>query len=106
MKLSEIKIDVNRTLGTRFWLVEVSPAYEYKDGVKTDNLVGYRYTVTLPEKNFEKIGVKVPGASVVTEIKGYVEVKFRGLEVTPYQSGRDIALSAKAESIEILDKKG
>ena len=104
MKLSEIKIDVNKTLGSRFWLVEVAPAYEYKDGVRTDNLVGYRYTVTLPEKNFEKIGVKVPGTPIVTEVTGYMEVKFRGLEVTAYQSGRDIALSAKAESIEILER--
>lgn len=106
MKLNDLVIDINKTLGTHFWLLEVAPAYEYKDGVKTNNLVGYRYTVTLPDKNFEKLGVKIPGDPIVTEVEGYLEVKFHGLEVTPYMSGKDVALSAKAEGIEVLGKKG
>ena len=48
MKLSDIKVDVDKTFGRKFWLVDVAPVYEYKDGNKTDHLEGYRYTVTLP----------------------------------------------------------
>jgi len=106
MKLSDIKVDVDKTFGRKFWLVDVAPVYEYKDGNKTDHLEGYRYTVTLPEKNFEKIGVRIPGDPVVDHVEGYSECKFAGLEATVYQSGRDFAFSAKATSIELLGKKG
>jgi len=105
MKLSEMRIDTDKTFGKKYWLVDVAPVYEYKDGEKTDNVAAYRYTVTLPEKNFEKIGVKIPGMPVVDHVDGYAECKFAGLEAGVYQSGRDFAISAKADSIELIGKK-
>ena len=105
MKLSEIRVDVDKTFGKKFWLVEVAPVYDYKDGEKTDTVSGYRYVVTLPEKNFEKIGVKIPGKAVVEQVDGYAECKFAGLEAGVYQNGRDYAISAKADSIELIGSK-
>jgi len=105
MKLSEIKVDVEKTFGKKFWLVEVAPVYEYKDGQRTDTVAAYRYVVALPEKNFEKIGVKIPGAPVVEHVEGYAECKFSALEAGVYQSGKDFAINAKADSIELIGKK-
>lgn len=105
MKLSDVKVDTDKTFGKKLWLVDVAPAYEYKDGVKTDRLEGYRYTITLPEKNFEKISVRIPGDPAVDHVDGYCECKLSGLEATVYQNGRDYAISARATAIELLGNK-
>ena len=53
MRLSDLTIDP-RSLGEKLWLVDVTPAYEYKEGVRTDNISGYRYAVALPERGLDK----------------------------------------------------
>ena len=47
MKITDLIIDP-RSLGSKFWLVDVSPAYEYRDNRRTDTVTGYRYAVALP----------------------------------------------------------
>lgn len=37
MKLTDLIVSP-KSLGDKLWLVDVSPAYEYKDGKRTDNL--------------------------------------------------------------------
>ena len=49
MKITDLIIDP-RSLGSKLWLVEVSPAYEYKDNRRTDSITGYRYSIALPGK--------------------------------------------------------
>ena len=44
MKITDLMIDP-RSLGEKLWLVDVSPAYEYKDNRRTDTVLGYRYAV-------------------------------------------------------------
>ena len=58
MKITDLIID-NRSLGSKLWLVDVVPAYEYKNNARTDTVLGYRYTVALPEKGLEKINVRI-----------------------------------------------
>ena len=41
MKITDLMIDP-RSLGNKLWLVDVSPAYEYKDNRWTDTILGYR----------------------------------------------------------------
>ena len=41
MKITDLIIDP-RSLGSKLWLVEVSPAYEYRENRKTDSVLGYR----------------------------------------------------------------
>ena len=38
----------------RLWLVDVSPAYEYKEGKRSDTILGYRYSIALPEHELDK----------------------------------------------------
>ena len=60
MKITDLIIDP-RSLGSKLWLVEVSPAYEYQNNRRTDTVLGYRYTVAMPEKGLDKINVRIDG---------------------------------------------
>ncbi len=39
MKITDLTIDP-RSLGSKLWLVDVAPAYEYKDNRRTDTILG------------------------------------------------------------------
>lgn len=47
LNIRDLRIDP-ASLGTKKLLVDVAPAYEYKDGKRTDTVTGYRYIVALP----------------------------------------------------------
>lgn len=59
LKITDLKI-APTSLGDVFLLAEISPSYEYKDGERTTNINGYKYSVALPQLRFEKISIKVP----------------------------------------------
>ena len=80
MKITDLIIDP-RSLGSKLWLVEVSPAYEYRENRKTDTVLGYRYTVAMPEKGLDKINVRIDGDKRMDAPDGYAEVRFDGLSV-------------------------
>lgn len=83
MKLTDLIVSP-KSLGDKLWLVDVSPAYEYKDGKRTDTVLGYRYSVALPEKGLDKVDVRIDGQQQTEAPNGYVEVRFDGLEVFIY----------------------
>lgn len=56
----------------------LSRAYEYKDGKRTDTVLGYRYSVALPEKGLDKVDVRIDGQQQTEAPNGYVEVRFDG----------------------------
>ena len=56
MKLTDLIVSP-KSLGDKLWLVDVSPAYEYKDNKRTDTVLGYRYSVALPEKGLDKVAL-------------------------------------------------
>lgn len=85
MKLTDLIVSP-KSLGDKLWLVDVSPAYEYKDGKRTDTVLGYRYSVALPEKGLDKVDVRIDGQQQTEAPNGYVEVRFDGLEVFIYWS--------------------
>ena len=57
MKLCDMWFD-NACLGKKMLLVEVIPAYEYKDKQRTDTISGYRYVVCLVDHHLEKLNVR------------------------------------------------
>ena len=77
MKLTDLIVSP-KSLGDKLWLVDVSPAYEYKDGKRTDTVLGYRYSVALPEKGLDKVDVRIDGQQQTEAPNGYVEVRFDG----------------------------
>ena len=100
MKLTDLIVSP-KSLGDKLWLVDVSPAYEYKDGKRTDTVLGYRYSVALPEKGLDKVDVRIDGQQQTEAPNGYVEVRFDGLEVFIYWSKGDYHVGAKATGIHI-----
>jgi hypothetical protein len=104
MKLTDLHIHPD-SLGKKLWLVDVSPAYEYKDNKRTDTILGYRYTVALPEKGLDKIDVRIDGQQQMEAPDGYVEVHFDGLEIFIYWSKGDYHVGAKATGIHLVNPK-
>ena len=104
MKITDLKIDP-RSLGNKLWLVDVAPAYEYKEGKRTDNITGYRYSIALPEKGLDKIDVKIDGPQQMDAPNGYIEVRFDALEVFVYWSKGDYHVGAKATGIHLVNAK-
>jgi len=104
MKITDLIIDP-RSLGNKLWLVDVAPAYEYKDNRRTDTVTGYRYTVAMPEKELEKINVKIDGKQLMEKPEGYVDVTFTGLEIFIYWSNGQPQVGAKATGISLANNK-
>lgn len=100
MNLSSLIIN-NKTLGKQLLLIDVLPVYVYEDGKRTQEIEGYRYVVTLPEKQFEKIGIKILGEQLIDKPDGYVEVTFDGLELFLYWRNGQYELGATATGVHI-----
>ena len=104
MKITELIIDP-KSLGSKLWLVDVTPAYEYKNDRRTDTVTGYRYAVAMPEKGLEKINIKIDGKQLMEKPDGYVEVTCTGLEVFIYWSNGQPQVGAKATGISLVNHK-
>ncbi len=102
--IRDLKFD-NNSLGEQKLLVDVIPAYEYNNGVKTDKIGSHRYVVALPAHGLRKLSVKIDGDKLMEKPEGFVEVNFSGLEVKAYESNGKANLSAKATGISLVNKK-
>ena len=102
LNIRNLKIDPT-SLGEKMLLVDITPAYEYKDGRRLDTVTGYRYIVALPEHGLEKLGVKIDGKQLLEKPDGFAEVEFDGLEVFAYEAQGKTQISARATGITLLD---
>jgi len=93
------------SLGKRFWLVGVAPVYVYQNGLRTDAISGYRYTVALPDKKLDRLDVRIEGEKLMDEPDGYAEVRFDGLEVFIQWMQGDYRVAAKATGIHLVNSK-
>ena len=105
MTITDLIIDP-KSLGNKLWLADVVPIYEYKDNKRTENIIAYRYVVAMPEKNLDKINVKIEGKQLIEKPDGYTEVKFTGLEVIIYWLNGQPQVGAKATGITLVNNKG
>ena len=102
LRLSDLIIDA-KSLGNRLWLTEITAVYSYRNNVKTDEVVGYRYTVCLPDKNFEKIGIKIDGKRLLESPESsYLVVQFEGLEIFAYSLNGVIQIGGKATGVSVV----
>ena len=104
MKLSDLIVSP-KSLGDKLWLVDVSPAYEYKEGKRSDTILGYRYSIALPEHELDKIDVRIDGQQQAEAPNGYEEVRFDGLEMFIYWSKGEYHVGARANGIHIVNPK-
>jgi len=104
MRITDLIIS-NSSLGKRLWLVEVIPVYEYQNSKRTDNITGYRYVVAMPDRNLEKIGIKIEGKQLLEAPEGYAEVTFTDLEIFIYWSNGQPQVAARAKGISLVNTK-
>ena len=102
LNIRNLKIDPT-SLGEKMLLVDITPAYEYKDGRRLDTVTGYRYIVALPEHGLEKLGVKIDGKQLLEKPDGFSKVEFSGLEVFAYEAQGKTQISARATGITLVD---
>lgn len=114
MKLSKTNIQrvivAPQTLGDRLRLYGIYPAYEYKDGKKTTNLIGYTYLVACSGLGGEQLGVRIPGKQMLDQsaIDHLVAFDDLNLQIYPsYERGVQgiaaIGIKATAKNISISD---
>ncbi len=104
MKLTDLIIAPS-SLGNKLWLVDVTPAYAYVNRQRTDNITGYRYSVALPEKNLDKIVIKIEGEQRMEAPNGYVEVRFDNLELYLQWYRGDYMVTGRATGIHEVPTK-
>ena len=104
LNIRDLRID-HASLGAKKLLVDIAPAYEYKDGKRTDTLTGYRYVVALPEHTLEKLSVKIDGKQLMDKPDGFVEVEFSGLELGAYETKEGVRFTVKATGIALVNRK-
>ncbi|MBQ8401208.1 MAG: hypothetical protein IJX14_04685 [Clostridia bacterium] len=102
LNIRNLKIDPT-SLGEKMLLVDITPAYEYKDGRRLDTVTGYRYIVALPEHGLEKLGGKIDGKQLLEKPDGFAEVEFDGLDVFAYEAQGKTQISARATGIQLID---
>ena len=103
LNIRNLKIDPE-SLGKEMLLVDITPAYEYRDGRRVDTITGYRYIVALPSHGLEKVSVKIEGRQSMKKQENYVPVAFEGLEVSAYEMQGRVQISAKAEEIAFVQQ--
>jgi hypothetical protein len=102
LKLRDLIKDPNAELGSMM-LIDVEPAFKYDDNNnKTETIVAYTYTILLPDKNYEKLKVKINNTSKLLDVKDgeIVEVFFTGLELYLYKD----EIKARATGISAVKK--
>lgn len=102
MKVTDLIIDP-RSFGETMWLVNVEPAYVYRNNMRTDDIAGYRYVVALPDRGLDKVSIKIEGKKRMEQPDTYQEVVFEGLEIFVYWSGGQLAVGARAKDVRAVD---
>ena len=102
MNLKELVIDAEKTIGRECLLVDVVPAYEYKDGRRTETVTGYKYEIAMPEHAFDKISIRIDGQQRMQKPDGYARVKFEGLEMHLYWSKDGYQVAATAKGVHVI----
>lgn len=104
MKITEFNISPAR-LGKKLWLVDVTPAYEYQNNRRTENVNGYHSSIAMSEKGLDKINVRIDGEKRMDAPAGYAEVRFDDLEVFIYWSQGQPRVGVKAADIHLVNPK-
>jgi len=105
LKLQDLII-APESLGSKLWLVDIIPAYTYENNKRTDEILGYKYIVALPEKGLEKISVKIDGKQQLEKPEsGFVDVRFDNLEVFIYWLNGTPNVAARATKISLVNNK-
>lgn len=109
LRITDLKIDVS-SLGDSYLLTDIVPYYEYKDGERTNNILGYRYDVALPHLKMEKLGIKIEHLSPLIDLEKEeipigLQVDFKNLEVGSYFMRNQVHIKASADEVFFKNEK-
>lgn len=105
LNLSELIIDP-RSVGKKLFLVAIKPAYNYVNGQRvSDEVVGFKYEIALPEKEMEKISVRIDGDCQMKEPDSFQEVTLEGLNLSLYWTPSGHQIKATASRIRPVASK-
>lgn len=91
-------------------VTDVKTAYEYKDGQRTDKVVGLKVTVVFPSMRYNDLTVTVADPvdrlSTLLDKGDPLYVEFTGFKARIYTMNGRTGISAKAESVYVVDTDG
>ena len=95
------------TNGGGMILTDVRPAYEYKDGKRTDKVVGLKVATVLEKNAYDTLTVTVANpvdtlSAVLEKAEAPVYVDFEGFTARIYTINGRVDVSAKADSVHIV----
>lgn len=100
MDIRNVIIDAYATVGSGLMLVETAPYYSYIDNKRSDEIMGYRYVVVMPQHNLDKLAIKIPGPLQCEKPEGhYPAVEFSGLHLKVFWSPEGYKVAAEADGI-------
>ncbi len=110
LNVSKLTFELRQLIGdVELILLSSRPTFEYKNGVKTDNVVGTTYTVVENGGDFEKFNVKVLGVDnaidpeFIKNSKSHIKVDFENTVCKLYSdSNHRLQVSVSADNITIL----
>ena len=89
-------------------LLSVSPLEEYVEGKPSGKVVGQKYHIVCPDRQYEKFIVKIKGKPIITNDQlqqkgGQVKVVFDNLTVKFYKTNSgEQAVSCNADGMEVM----
>ena len=97
----------NECLGTEMQVTGVRGYFTYANGIKSNVIEGYKYTMVLPKKNFASLDVKIPGSKILDVRPGeHFPVAFDDLEIKIYyDNNRKAQLTARATGVKRVEQK-
>lgn len=112
MNYSRIKLNPeNFNLGGRMIATDVHPAFEYKDGERTEKAIGIKVTVAMEKNGYDTLTVTVSNpvdtlSAVLEAADGPVYVTFDGFAARIYTTRSDgnvkVGVSAKATGVRVV----
>lgn len=108
MNLKNIKLDMeNLSNGGPVIATDAKPAYEYKDGQRLDKVTGLKVSVVFPGNHYDTLTVTVTDPvdrlSALLDKGDPVYVEFTGFTARVYTMNGHTGVSAKADSVQIMD---
>lgn len=104
MNMKNIVVDAYASIGKNAMLVDISPAYSYENGSKTDKVIGYKYEIVLPEKMYDKLSVKILGDLKLDMPENETPlVLLDGLSISLYWTPQGHKVNATAENIRLVN---
>jgi len=66
MEIQDLIIDANATVGNNLLFTDIIPIHEYdSEKKKTGKISAYKYGIVMPDRQYNKIYVKIPGKQLL-----------------------------------------